>query len=187
MKKLFVIFAVFAALGMVSAQMCDVPGSSCNETDWSMPNPSGGYGGFDGETCQDVALVVAPGNCDGSDDWASVDMDDGIVKLVVTSDPTTWNYCDGYGHLAINWIEKDNDLLSVRYLDGYDQDSFDVYFNDVFVCSIEAEGGAKEEWKTAECMIESNIPAPEFATLALALAAVFAGPGFALFAAKRRE
>lgn len=183
MKKIFALFIVIAMASMVSAETCDVPGSGCNEQDWGTPNCQGGYGGFDGVGCDGIAMVVAAGNCDGSDTWASVDMTDGTVKLVVTSDPTGWGYCNGYGHLGINWIKKDGNTIKVRYLDGQDDDAFDIYFQDNKICSVVCEGG-QETWETAECQIPTH--APEFGSLAIALAALLSTPAFAYLLVKKR-
>jgi hypothetical protein len=187
MRKILALFVVLAMLGTVSAEMCDVPGSGCNEQDWGSPNCGGGYGGFDGVGCSGVAMVVAPGNCDGSDNWASVDMSDGTVKLVVTSDPTGWGFCAGYGHLGINWISKSGNIINVRYLDGYDDDAFDVYFNDNYVCSVTMLADGKETWETSECVIEEPTPAPEFTSLIVAGLIMVLAPTAAYVLVKNRK
>ncbi len=179
--------AIALLMGTASAAMtCDIPGSACTETDWGAPNCAGNYGGFDGVGCENVAMVVAPGNCDGSDMAASVSSDTHTIELVVTSNYETWSYCDGYGHLAVNWISMDADSIQVRALDGMDDDSFDVYLDDEFVCSVDIEGGV-EEWKTFECdLTEGPIPAPEFASLLIPALLVVAVPGFAYIVRKRK-
>ncbi|MFC2162142.1 hypothetical protein ACFLRF_00540 [Candidatus Altiarchaeota archaeon] len=184
MHKTSVILAMLLLAGSVSAaQTCDVPGSGCNEQDWGSPNCAGNYGGFDGVGCANVAMVVAPGNCDGSDTWASVDMSGGTVKIVVTTASPYGQYCPGYGHLAINWIKNEDGKIKVRYLDGMDDDSFDVQYKGEFLCHVTGSAST-ETWKTAECVIpEEPTPAPESAILVGLIALIV--PGLAYYGLKK--
>jgi len=190
MKNILSILMVFAMVTAASAATtCDIPGSGCSEADWAAPNCGGGYGGFDGVGCAGVAMVVTPGVCDGTDDEASVMVDANELSIEVTSDPEGWDYCDGYGHLAINWISKDGNKIEVRYLDGFDDDAFTIEYAGEEVCAVVMQADDLETWETATCYIEEDgeVSVPEFASMGVALVILLTAPGFAYVLAKKKQ
>jgi hypothetical protein len=177
--RILAMLAILAMVGVANATLCDIPGSGCTETGWDAPNCAGGYGGFDGVGCQGVAMVVKPGVCDGSETTASVDQ----VTIKVTSAPAGWSYCQDYGHLAVNSVENDGATVKVRYLDGFDDDAFDVFVGEKKICSVTMVADGAETWETAECKIPQDVTVPE-AGFAVALIALLV-PGVMYVTRKR--
>lgn len=188
MKNILSILMVFAMITAASAATtCNLPGE-CAADDWAGATCSGAYGGFDGVGCEGVAMVVAPGVCDGTDDEASVMVDGKELTIEVTSAPEGWDYCDGYGHLAINWISKDGNEIQVRYLDGFDDDAFTIEYDGEEVCDVVMQADGLETWKTATCYItDGEVSVPEFASMGVALVILLTAPGFAYVLAKKRQ